>query len=292
MVSLREPAPAKVNLTLRVLGRRPDGYHQITSLVAFADFGDVVTLEPERPTGFVIEGPFAAKIVGVNLIERAIAAARAVATEGGGEDLAVGAVRLVKRLPVAAGLGGGSSDAGAVLRALAQANPAPATEIDWAAIAGSLGADVPVCWRGHAALISGIGERVHPVNGLAPLDAVLVNPGIELSTPAVFAALAAPDFETPGPEPDLAVALETRSNLFAFMCRQGNDLEPVAIRLAPVVGEVLDILSRSAGCQLARMSGSGATCFGIFGDHEEANRTARRLQTEHPGWWIRACLLA
>ncbi len=188
MTAIREIARAKVNLTLSVLGRRPDGYHEIESLVTFADFGDVVSLEPGPATSVTTRGPFAAAIDGPNLLDRALALLREAAP-----GLHLGAVTLEKNLPVAAGLGGGSADAAALLRAVRRANPELAGSVPWDAVAARLGADVPVCLAGRPALISGIGQTVQPLaHDLPAMAAVLVNPRQPLATAAVYRALDAP----------------------------------------------------------------------------------------------------
>lgn len=268
MTAIRQDAPAKLNLTLHVTGRRDDGYHLLDSLVAFATIGDRVTLTP-GPLALAIDGPFAEELTTSddNLCLRAARLAGAQA-----------AIGLTKALPVASGIGGGSADAAAVLRGLVQMGhtlpPDPA----------QLGADVPVCLAGRPAQMRGIGEVLDPVPPIPPLPALLVNPGVALSTPAVFAALDRRK-NAPMPTPDWA---DTASFLaFLHACR--NDLEPPAIALAPIIADVLAAL-RGAGAALARMSGSGATCIGLFTDPADAARAASALR--RPGWWVAETALA
>ena len=287
----REIARAKVNLTLTVLGRRPDGYHDIQSLVTFAAIGDRVTLHAGSDHLLTTAGPFAADIEGPNLLERALTLLRAA-----DPALQLGAVELEKTLPVAAGLGGGSADAAALLRAVQLANPNRADAIDWHGLAARLGADVPVCLAGVPALIRGVGDRIEPRGAshrLSPLACVLVNPRVPLPTAQVFRALAASSPSsrtawgegtgaapgTTGPFPDLEA-------LVAYIGARGNDLEPPAIALLPLIADVKAALAAQPGCRLAAMSGSGPTCFGIFGDEASSVRAADAIARAQPGWWI------
>ena len=280
----REIARAKINLTLRVLGRRADGYHEIESLVAFAAIGDRLALTPGPECRVAVSGPFARDIDGPNLLETALAYLRDLDAK-----LQLGTVLLEKNLPVAAGLGGGSADAGALLRAVRRANPERAGAVAWHTLAARLGADVPVCLVGVPALISGIGDKVEPLGaayGLPPVAAVLVNPRLSLPTAQVYAALAAgpapagrPPTEPPGPFSDLASLVE-------FMRRRGNDLERSATALLPAVADIEAGLAAQPGCYVAAMSGSGPTCFGIFVDDTSAAQAAATLASQHPHWWI------
>jgi 4-diphosphocytidyl-2-C-methyl-D-erythritol kinase len=258
-------APAKVNLALHVTGRRADGYHLLDSLVAFADLGDGLEVGPGD--ALEVTGPFAAGVPtdGRNLIRRALAVAGLRR-----------AVRLDKRLPHPAGLGGGSSDAATVLRLAGADLPAEALL--------GLGADVPVCMLGRAARMRGIGEAVTPV-ALPPLPAVLVNPGVPVPTGAVFAAMARRD-NPAMPEPP---KMRDAGAAIAWLSRQRNDLEAPARGLAPEIGAAVDAL-RAAGAPLARMTGSGATCFGLWPDRAAARAAARALA--RPGWWVAPCMLA
>lgn len=276
-----ETARAKINLTLRVLGRRPDGYHDLESLVAFAGVGDEVTFRVGAPAAVSVRGPFAGAIEGENIVARALSAIAEAAPA-----LTLGAVEIDKRLPVAAGIGGGSADAAAVLRAVRGANPGRASEIDWIALAASLGADVPVCLASTSQLMWGIGRDTAPVPPFPAVPAVLVNPGVPLATAAVFRALAAP----PAPERDAAPAvpgpflkIETIAD---YVRAHGNDLESPAVTLCPAIRTVLAELGAEPGASVARMSGSGPTCFAIFENATAAQASAQRLRARNPHWWV------
>ncbi len=283
-MAFREIARAKINLTLRVLGRRADGYHEIESLVAFAEVGDRVALTPGPECRVTASGPFARDIDGPNLLETALALLRERDA-----TLQLGAVLLEKILPVAAGLGGGSADAAALLRAVQRANPERAGALPWQELAARLGADVPVCLAGIPALISGIGDKVEPLGAahrLPPMAAVLVNPRLPLSTAQVYRALAAgpapasrQPLAPPGPFSDLA-------SLVDVIRRRGNDLERPATALLPAVADIKVELAAQPGCRIAAMSGSGPTCFGIFVDEEAAAQAAAALAAMHPRWWV------
>ncbi len=284
-------APAKINLYLHVLGRRADGYHLLDSLVAFTALHDTLVVAPAAELALTVTGPFAAELTvrgtapvnnggaSDNLVLRA---ARLLAAEGGVRPRA--SVHLCKRLPVAAGLGGGSADAAAALRALADLWQLAPSDDDLSRLALELGADVPVCVAGRAAFIGGVGERIDPAPALPSVGIVLANPGIPLATARVFAARRGP-FSSPArfgsPPPDAAQLAEVLSG-------RSNDLEPPAQRLATLVTAVLGAISAAAGCLLSRMSGSGATCFGLFVDRDGAKRAAAALGQEHPDWWVTA----
>lgn len=278
----RELARAKVNLTLRVLGRRADGYHELESLVLFADFGDEVSYSPALDFSLSIGGPFAAALDGAdgNLLARAAAAYAGLT---GAEPR--GAFHLTKKIPVAAGLGGGSADAAAALRLLAAAaGPGLDAEALMGA-AGSLGADVPCCLLSRAAIMTGIGDRLHPLPAMTPTPAVLVNPGLPLATADVFRALQAPLLDAQPMPPDLP-RLEGPSDLAAYANARSNDLEPPALRLLPVIAEILEALATAPGALLARLSGSGPTCFAIFADPAAAQAAAAAISAQHPPWWV------
>ena len=288
MMAIREIARAKVNLTLSVVGRRPDGYHEIESLVTFADFGDVVTLEPDGESKVTSSGPFAAAIDGPNLLGKALDLLRTAEPR-----LRLGAVTLEKSLPVAAGLGGGSADAAALLRAVREANPALADGVPWVQLAARLGADVSVCLAGRPAVISGVGERVEPLaHALPAMFAVLVNPRQALPTAAVYGALhAAPASErktqpiAPGPFHNLEALVD-------HMRARGNDLERPAISLLPVIANVKASIAALPGCHHAALSGSGPTCFGLFAEETEAAQAAKMLVASRPDYWVAATRLA
>lgn len=280
---LTEAAPAKINLTLRVLGRRDDGYHELESLVAFADFADRLNFLPAADPSLVVSGPNAGQAgpVADNLV---LKAARALAARVDG--LRTGAFDLVKRIPAGGGLGGGSSDAAAALRLLARTNGLTLGDARLADAACATGADVPVCLDPQPRVMRGTGERLSAPIALPPLFAVLVGPGFPLATGPVFAALGLKPGERRGaPTPDAAIPQERRA-LLAYLAEWPNDLEPPAIGLAPAIADVLDALRRLPNCRIARMSGSGTTCFGLFDRPDDAAAAARNLQTAHPDWWV------
>ncbi len=287
-VPLVETAPAKVNLTLRVLGRRADGYHEISSLVAFADCGDRLSLTPGDELTLTVGGPRAAQ-AGADADNLVLKAAHALAARISG--IVLGAFYLDKELPVAAGLGGGSADAAAALRLLARANGLAADDPRLYEAARATGADVPVCLEPRPRLMSGIGERLSEPLDLPPLHAVLVNPGVALPTKDVFAGWIRDAH--PLPPFDLAAVEKTqdREQFFQALARQANDLEAAAIRLAPAVGDLLTALRALAGCRLARMSGSGATCFALFDSAAAARSAAEIPSKKYPQWWVRPCAL-
>ena len=287
MTTLSESAPAKINLTLKVLGRRDDFYHELESLVAFAGLGDVVELEPSITLGLAVEGAFADALSGDNLI---IAAAHAASVVVPG--LRLGRFRLVKNLPVAAGLGGGSADAAAALRLIARANGGALTDAAMAELAVKLGSDVSVCLKSRPALMTGRGELVRLVRGFPSCGVLLANPGLPLATASVYAALdAEPLAASParGAEPpDFAASFE---KLVDYLATRGNDLETAATRLAPAIRDVLTALRASKGARIARLSGSGPTCFALFATEDEAKHGAEALANSHPAWWIAASTL-
>jgi 4-diphosphocytidyl-2-C-methyl-D-erythritol kinase len=285
---LSEFAPAKVNLTLHVLGRRPDGYHEIESLVAFADVGDRLTFHPGERLELDVRGPTAAAS-GANSDNLVLKAARALAERVGG--LRTGRFTLDKQLPVAAGLGGGSSDAAAALRLLAKHNDLSLDDETVRAAARATGADVPVCLDAKARMMRGIGEILSDQIALPRLSAVLVNPGVAVPTRDVFAALAAPALSTLMKSDDRMTIGPDVAGLLSALAERRNDLERPASRLQPIIADVLAALRACRGCRLARMSGSGATCFGLFGSAGAAEEAGREMQTAQPGWWVRATAL-
>ena len=276
-------APAKINLYLHVLGQRDDGYHLIDSLVAFAGLGDVLRLEAADALTLRIEGALAAsrgldENIENNLVMRA---ARGLAEAGG--YAAGAAITLVKYLPVAAGLGGGSSDAASALHGLNALWKLGAATDDLREIALSLGADVPVCLHGAPAFVGGIGEEIAPAPSLPHAWLVLVNPGAKLSTADVYRACdgksaAARFVDVPGSAAELAQILATRA----------NDLAAPACRIEPRIAPVLDAIGSGPDCLLARLSGSGATCFGLYVEEDAARRDAQRLSGLDPNWWVAA----
>jgi 4-diphosphocytidyl-2-C-methyl-D-erythritol kinase len=286
-----EPAPAKVNLTLRVLGRRPDGYHDIESLVVFAGVGDALAFTPARALALIGQGPTApaAGDVADNLV---LKAARVLAERV--EGIKLGRFVLSKRLPVAAGLGGGSADAAAALRLLARANRLALDDPRLQQAARATGADVPVCLDPRTRWMRGVGEILSDPLELPPLPAVLVNPGVAVPTKDVFAALRLGAAARNGctSATSLPGAGEGRAALLQMLAEGRNDLEAPAVSLQPVIAEALSSLRARAGCELARMSGSGATCFGLFASRRAAVTGAQALRSARPAWWVRATVLA
>ncbi len=282
--ALTETAPAKINLTLRVVGRRSDGYHELESLVAFASVTDTLSLRPGADTGLSIAGRYAAACEpdADNLVLKAEAALRVRAP-----GLRGGHFYLEKNLPVAAGIGGGSADAAASLRLLARTNGMPADHPALAAAALATGADVPVCLASKARIMRGVGEILSAPVALPALLAVLVNPGIPLSTRDVFTAFAG----MRGSETPLPPVPDDTEAFFAFLSAHGNDLTAPAVACAPAVGEVLDMLAGLPGARVARMSGSGPTCFALFDSADQAEWAARQLLAARPRWWVAATRL-
>jgi 4-diphosphocytidyl-2-C-methyl-D-erythritol kinase len=282
-------APAKINLTLRVLARRADGLHEIESLVAFAEICDWLGYEPGQRLELDVEGPTALEAgpPEKNLVLRA---ARALAARTPG--LTLGRFRLVKRLPAAAGIGGGSADAAAALTALAESNGLSAEDEPLRAAAAETGADVPVCLFPKARIMSGVGERLGPPVALPSVFAVLANPRVSAPTRDVFEALGlAPGscFGSAGrqmlsPGPEAGITLDT-------LVSGRNDLEAAALRIAPAIRLALETLSRLPGAKAARMSGSGATCFALFDSRVGAARAHRIVVAEQPYWWVQATAL-
>jgi len=279
-------APAKINLTLHVIGRRTDGYHDIESLVAFAGICDWVGYEPGYGLELEVFGPRAleAGAVGENLVLRA---ARALAHRV--PRLTLGRFQLFKRLPAAAGLGGGSSDAAAAFRALADANGLRIEDERLRAAALETGADVPVCLAPRARMMSGIGDRLGPLVPLPRMFAVLVNPGVAVPTRQVFGALGLPSGSTVKSSNQAFAASDPNAPLTFYALVSGrNDLEGVALRAAPAIAEALERLSRVPQAKLIRMSGSGATCFALFDNRRSAATARFRIAADRPDWWVKA----
>ena len=282
-----EKARAKVNLTLHIKGRRPDGYHELESLVAFADVCDELFFAPSSEDSLSLEGPFAGLVDGENLVlkaKRAVASWLGVAISG--------QFRLKKNIPVAAGLGGGSSDAAAAIRALLKVYGDASDARRFIERSAEIGADVPVCLHNSAAWMCGLGERVTPVSCLARLPAILVNPRIKLPTAAVFKTLNAQPLRSDEAAPPPALSgWSTPEEAAAWLKDGRNDLEAPAIALEPAVERVLDTLRRLDGCLLARLSGSGPTCFGLFSSKDAAAGATRQIGESYPGWWVMATTL-
>ncbi len=282
-------APAKINLTLHVLGRRTNGYHDIESLVAFAGICDWLGYEPGHDLELEVCGPRAleAGTVSENLVLRA---ARALARRIPG--LTLGRFRLLKRLPAAAGLGGGSSDAAAAFRALADANGLLIEDERLRAAALETGADVPVCLAPRARMMSGIGDRLGPLVPPPRMFAVLVNPGVAVPTRQVFEALGLPSGSTVKSSNQAFAASDPNAPFtFDALASGRNDLEGVALRAAPAIAEALEVLSRVPEAKLIRMSGSGATCFALFDNRRSAATARFRIAADRPDWWVKATVL-
>lgn len=278
-------APAKVNLNLHVTGRRADGYHTLASVIAFADVRDTVQVGPADRLSLVMDGPFVIELEheAANLVldaARALAAATGVAPNA--------RIGLTKNLPVAGGLGGGSADAAAALDALCELWDVRPGDAELDRIALSLGADVPVCRHGRSATVRGIGETIAPAPELPPAWLVLVNPGMSVSTGAVFRARTGAD-SAPPPEPE--GPLTDAVALARWLRGSRNDLEAPARSVAPVIDDCLGALGETDGCHLARMSGSGPTCFGVYADRATAETAAAAIRGAHPVWWVQAAPL-
>jgi len=281
-------APAKVNLFLYVGAPAADGYHPLCSLMVFADLGDRVSVELGEGS-LTASGPFARGLgpEADNLIFRAV---RAFVAELG-HPMAELKMALDKQLPVASGLGGGSSDAGAALRLIRDVFAPQVDDARLERVAASLGADGPACLWGRPVVAEGIGERLSSAPGLPVLPAVLVNPGAPVSTPAVYRALDASRAFGDVARPPMPDAFETPEEVAAWLARLGNDLETPAISVAPQVGTVLATLRDEPETLLARVSGSGGTCFALCADDIAAETLAERLEAMAPHWWVRRCRL-
>ncbi|MEH2492002.1 4-(cytidine 5'-diphospho)-2-C-methyl-D-erythritol kinase [Bradyrhizobium sp. AZCC 2230] len=294
MPALVEEGRAKVNLSLRVVGRRADGYHDLESVVAFADCADRLTLEPGGELRLATTGPLAAACgeTSDNLVFKA---AKLLADAV--PNLKLGAFALDKVLPVAAGIGGGSADAAAALRLLARLNNLSLDDLRLQEVALATGADVPVCLFSRACDMTGVGEQLLPL-ALPSMPCVMVNPRVPVATKDVFRELglrngellvgATDVLESPAwPEQGGSIA-----DWVDVLDTVANDLEAPALRIEPVIGDVLEALRDSAGVKLARMSGSGATCFAIYGASAEAHAAAETIRRDHPGWWVHAGTLS
>jgi 4-diphosphocytidyl-2-C-methyl-D-erythritol kinase len=277
--ALAEKAPAKINLTLRIVGRRADGYHELESLVAFAAVGDTLTLKPGPASALEVKGPYAAASGPVedNLVLKAV---RVLSEQVPG--LKAGHFHLEKHLPAGGGIGGGSSDAAAALRLLARLNGIAIEDPRLAAAARAVGADVPVCLDPRPRIMRGIGELLSEPIDLPEMPAVLVNPGVPVVTREVFGKLVPAQNGKAG----LGDVPKAYDAVIAYLDKQGNDLTLPAIASAPVIEDVLTALRAWPGVRLARMSGSGSTCFALFADADEAATAARCLHAEREHWWV------
>jgi 4-diphosphocytidyl-2-C-methyl-D-erythritol kinase len=280
---LVENAPAKVNLTLRVLGRRADGYHDLDSLVVFAGCADRLSLTLGGGLTLTVDGPRAG-LAGDTADNLVLKAARALAARI--PDFVLGAFKLEKSLPVAAGLGGGSADAAAALRLIARANDLSPSDPRLYEAARATGADVPVCLDPRPRVMGGIGERLSEALTLPPLPAVLVNPGVAVPTKQVFAGWTPMVTSVAALDVAALAKVTQQQELLRIVAAQPNDLESAAIAVAPVVADVLAALRALSGCGLARMSGSGATCFGLFSSGADAAAAAKALAVKYPDWWV------
>ncbi len=272
-MQINELARAKINLCLHVTGQRDDGYHLLDSIVVFADIGDQITVVPSDVFSLIINGPFASDLCAGedNLV---IKAARLYAKNCKGA-----AITLTKNLPVASGIGGGSADAAATLRAMSRLTGAALPQD-----AGlSLGADVPVCLQSTPCRMEGIGELIKPIKDMADIAAVLVCPNVSVATSSVFQAIKSKD-NPPIPQHS------DGQDLSAFLHQQRNDLEKPSIALMHEIGQCLDQIKQT-GASLARMSGSGATCFGLFESGIAAQNAAQSLSNSYPDWWVKPCIL-
>jgi 4-diphosphocytidyl-2-C-methyl-D-erythritol kinase len=275
-------APAKINLYLHVIGRRGDGYHRLDSLVAFADLGDRLTASASDRLALTVAGPAAAALEGLGDDNLVLQAARLLAADPAAGGTTGAALHLDKCLPSASGIGGGSSDAAAALRLLVRLWRVPVGAAELIALAARLGADVPACLAARPVWVGGVGEAIEPAADLPPTGIVLANPRRGLATPAVFGARRGP-FSAPGrfaPMPTDAAALA------AALAARRNDLTAAALSLVPEIADVLRRLGELPGALIARMSGSGATCFALFADRNAALAAAGALQAAAPDWWI------
>jgi 4-diphosphocytidyl-2-C-methyl-D-erythritol kinase len=279
-----EAAPAKVNLALHVIGRRPDGYHELESLVVFVDVADEVVAHSAKTDRLTVSGPFAAAAGGGgnNLVMRAVQAFRTRWPDRlpPGLDIA-----LTKNLPVAAGIGGGSADAAAMLRLLASIAGGEFALADLRAVALGLGADVPACLLAQPCEVRGVGEILHPLREFPATHLVLVNPLVPVVTADVFRRLEQRDN---APMPSLPQPLTRPAQLGLWLAETRNDLEPAAIALVPAIGELLREMRVLDGCALARMSGSGGTVFGLFGSAAQAHQAAHDMREKYPQYWVAA----
>jgi 4-diphosphocytidyl-2-C-methyl-D-erythritol kinase len=284
VIAAAEAAPAKINLALHVVGRRADGYHNLESLVVFAEVGDELEASVAPADTLRITGPFAAGLPAneTNLVIRAVGAFR----DRWPDTVAGGlSIELKKNLPVASGIGGGSADAAAALRLMAGLSAQPIAYDDLAAIALTLGADVPACLLSRPCEMRGIGEIVRPLPEFPPCHIVLVNPLLPVVTAEVFRRLHRHDNE---PLPELPRPMSRPAQLGLWLETTRNDLEGPAITLVSVIDELAASLRRAPGCSLARMSGSGATVFGLFGSGAQAHQAAHDLRAQWPGYWVAA----
>jgi 4-diphosphocytidyl-2-C-methyl-D-erythritol kinase len=281
---IREFAPAKINLFLHVGEKRSDGFHAVQSLVAFADVGDQLVFDKSEGLFLMLEGPFARGLEG-DAENLALTAARLLAEESG--VLRGATMVLSKNLPVSSGIGGGSADAAAALRGLEKLWDLRLSDAVRERLAETLGSDVPVCLASRPAWMEGRGECISPAGELPSLSTVLVNPGVAVSTAKVFAALQT----RRGVNGTKPTQLSSVSDLILFLSTTANDLEAPACAIAPEIGDALDALADCRDVLIARMSGSGATCFGLFAERAAADAAANMIRERRPDWWVAAAQL-
>jgi 4-diphosphocytidyl-2-C-methyl-D-erythritol kinase len=284
-------APAKINLYLHVTGRLDNGYHTLDSLIAFADTGDSIEIEPALEFQFRIKGTYAsmftAKELDASPDSSNIAVQAAWTLARAAQKIPTVRITLTKNLPLAAGLGGGSSDAASVVWGLCEWWGIPRGAHYLPGLMAKLGADVPVCFNCRAARVRGIGDVIDPAPPMGEFPLVLVNPGIECATKEVFAR-----FTGSYREPQaLPVAMDNLKDMAVFLKTRHNDLEGPALEIAPEIGAVLNALQGQKGCAFARMSGSGATCFALFESEGQAQKAAKAIASKNPGWWVKTGFL-
>ena len=279
-----EPAPAKVNLALHVVGRREDGFHLLHTLCVFTELADLVSAAPARNDRLHVSGPFGADLPTgrSNLVVRALEKFRARFPDHLPDGIEI---HLEKHLPIAAGLGGGSADAAALLRVLARMCEKPVADSEIFALAATLGADVPMCLLSQPCEVTGIGENITPLPAFPHMHLVLVNPLEQIATPDVFRRL---EHKHNAPMPDLPEPLDRAALLSLWLADTRNDLEPPAIELVPAIATIVDAIATTSGCVTARMSGSGATCFGLYGSAAAAHQAAHDLREKFSGYWVAA----
>jgi 4-diphosphocytidyl-2-C-methyl-D-erythritol kinase len=282
---IKRPAPAKINLALHVVGQRADGYHLLDTLVMFSETGDIIEAELDDALTLLVDGPFAGALDGAiaeNLVMRA-ALLMADAAERRGRPRPGARIQLTKMLPVASGLGGGSADAAATLVALNELWQLGLDDAALSAIGLKLGADVPMCLKSAPSRVTGIGEHIGPAPVLPDHGLLLIHPGVPVATPHVFRGLTRRDHP---PMPDLPAQWIDVDHFVDWLMPTRNDLQHVAEQLAPDISQALRLLRDLPGCRLARMSGSGATCFGIFADAASAQSAADVVRDIRPEWWV------
>lgn len=277
-------APAKINLALHITGQRDDGYHLLDSLIVFANVGDTVSVEQADKLALEIDGPYA-HCLGVKQDNLALRAAQLLSAAVGKNSGAL--IQLTKNLPIGGGIGGGSADAAATLKLLQQLWEAQISNTALTELALQLGADVPVCLSETSAHVQGIGEQITPLNNIPQMHLVLVYPNIAVSSSGVYQrgittySSALPSY----------TEWQSVEKCITYLSSCTNDLTENAISIAPVIGGVLELISKQEDCLLARMSGSGSTCFGIFTTDDAAASATRNIQASHPDWWVKVAQL-